>query len=753
MPPRFTRNEFVLTESILALDTLIQKSYLIPLEFLLEFVSWLFNVNAMLIFFIIVTIVIIIAATSKKKPKNTFLPPKPVAFKSSVASTFRNKPVKQKRPVAAVAVNPNALELSTKHFGWEWMQFLKARQENLKVSNQEIYRVMAIGYSKMSVKALENLLVSFVQIKPAMDGSVSVLATADDYVDLHQSTYDLIKANRFSQDNVQTMLSLLAERGRIATLRKKEEQKMAQIKVSAPAAIVEQTRVDNSNAGSPLPIPIQKEQVPPKINDTSTNNKVHVNQDESIIEVGNLVQRIEFSEPLQSTPATLQPAYSGYDPDEYSLGKKYKKKLNLSPQEAGWLNKFYNYNNIFNAIEGCEVEIIKLYLLSLKLIVKRFKKENTSLSQEIQSLKAKLAEFERSSSHYWEGYGESGLGNSAESDAYYFIYKKAEMVIRETWGHRRKISADFYSRSEEVKALFYARLGPIIEEVIEHLRPTIGVPDEETELALNAASTTRWKDKFQELTRTGAENDKSALISSLYELGRLNQKNPAVENIYYEASRFMAAVDRMESLKLYLHYVWQDLHSVIVDNKQLNKTIQKKLFHNQDQLLTFTGIIDELCTTRDLKAALESVESIYKPRRKSIVLDNSVIAKVEQQHSGTVAILSEYLQDEEEVYEFKTSAVSPSVLEQAVLSSENVALQNESGFSAIQLGFLDRFAHSNELDLASAEEYSREHGVFKNQLIDGINELCYELLDDVLIEESADGYEINPDYFKQILSK
>ncbi|WP_316799705.1 tellurite resistance TerB C-terminal domain-containing protein [Pedobacter frigidisoli] len=705
----------------------------------------------MLIFFIIVAIVIIVAASSKKKPKNNHFNQRPVPLKRTSSSFQVAKPLPLKKTVPPASVNSKALELSTKHFGWEWMQFVTSRREKLKVSNQEIWRVMAIGYSKMGVKPLEHLLISFMQTRPSTEGSTGVNVTADDYKDLHQSTYDLIKANRFSQDNVQAMLSLLAERGRVEMLGKKEELKKL-TKVPVPTSMVTKHAFANAAPASLAPTSFNNAQqnmvsIEPKEN--NTNNFSH---DESIIDVGDIAQRIDFSVPMQSTDQSPQPAYSGYDPDEYSLGKKYKKKLNLSTQEAAWLNKFYNYNNVFNAIEGAEIEIIKLYLLSLKLIVKRLKKEGTTLSQEIAPIKAKLAEFERSSPHYWEGYGHSMLGSSAEGDIYYYIYKKAEMVIRELWGHRRKISADFYSRSEEVKTLFYAKLGLITDEVIEHLRPTVGLPDMETEMTLNAASTTRWKDKFQELTQAERGKDQSALVTSLHELGKMNERNPSVEQIYYESSKFMASIDKMESLKFYLHYIWHDLHSVVVDNKQLNKTIQKKLFSNQEQLDAFTLIIDQLSEHRDLGTALIAVETIYKPRRKSIVLDAAVIEKVELQHNGTVAILSEYLKDEEEVYELKTTVAHPSVLEEALLSTEAVAARSEIGLNPVQVGFLDRFAESFEVGLADAENYAMEHGVFKNQLIDAINELCYEFLDDVLIEESAEGYEINPDYYKQILS-
>jgi hypothetical protein len=51
------------------------------------------------------------------------------------------------------------------------------------------------------------------------------------------------------------------------------------------------------------------------------------------------------------------------------------------------------------------------------------------------------------------------------------------------------------------------------------------------------------------------------------------------------------------------------------------------------------------------------------------------------------------------------------------------------------------------------EEFAKSKGVFKNQLIESINESCYEILDDVLIEEEDDYYTIFPEYFQKISAK
>jgi hypothetical protein len=41
--------------------------------------------------------------------------------------------------------------------------------------------------------------------------------------------------------------------------------------------------------------------------------------------------------------------------------------------------------------------------------------------------------------------------------------------------------------------------------------------------------------------------------------------------------------------------------------------------------------------------------------------------------------------------------------------------------------------------------------VFKNQLIDSINEVCFAVLDDILIEEEEEYYLINKDHYQKIL--
>lgn len=739
-------------------------------------------------------------------------------------------------------INATALKLATTHFGDKWFQFLKNKGGQINISTEKIREMVAICYSQMGEKPLEQLLISFFHVGSSTSQgagiSFNVTVGADNYLKLHETVHYLIVNGQFYHSQILSALLDLSEQARQEKIRRENSDRQMQeaksaktsmMSTSASAPLQQNSRVsgdeiperrllqrlgrpdsDDENAElqnthtevmdfaniqiepsaritSPsfekvnevvisgkqeFEEPLNEEPINPLIFDEpnileETNivdeptlgdfpvPRPLPEQDPSVIEIALDPVRIN-SETLVIEPSSWnnQNSYQGFDPYEYSLGKKYKKRLKLTPQQTKWLNKFWNYSNVFNSIEGCEIEIIKLYLSAVKVLSKKLESLGSSLDGEVEPLKTKTAEFERNQPYYWEGYNDSHLGSSAESDAYYYIYKKAESVIRDAWGHRRKITADYYSRSFQVKEIFENRLAPMIDDIIIDLITTIGLPDEPTEIALYAASTTRWRTEFQNITESYRSDQKDAVINSLYKLGHLNVKNPSVENVYYEASKFMVPFDRLESLKFYLHYIWHDLNSVVVDNKQLNKTIQKKLFDKEEQLANFQTIIDELSRTRELELSLAAVENVYKAKRKVISLDGERIKKVEQQHSGTVQVLNEYLLDEEESVEITIPVTNPKQERHSIaIETNNLGGDSAVSLDGTQLECLALFAGNGfMLPAQELDAFAKKNNQFKNQFIDGINDSCFELFDDVLIEETEDGYEINPNYYNQILN-
>ena len=154
-------------------------------------------------------------------------------------------------------------------------------------------------------------------------------------------------------------------------------------------------------------------------------------------------------------------------------------------------------------------------------------------------------------------------------------------------------------------------------------------------------------------------------------------------------------------------------------------------------------------TDEGLDKALESVSKAPEVKRKKLQFDTASIKEIEKKHSETVELLNEYLKDDYE--EDNNSVQSQGISKEEVPQS---AFVSELTFTVIHTTALELFAKSNfSISQNEFEVFAKSKGVFKNQLIESINDTCYEFLDDVLIEEEDDYYTINTSYFQKISTK
>lgn len=450
--------------------------------------------------------------------------------------------------------------------------------------------------------------------------------------------------------------------------------------------------------------------------------------------------------------------YHNYDPDYWKLGSKFKSKLNLSDEEVKLLNKHYYPSNNFCNIEFCCLEVLKLYILSISELEAKFKSNGTTIDDEFLFMSDLIARKQFKYRHGSQNYKYSL--ETINQEIYTNIFKYCENAVRESYHHKRKLStADTSYTHDEVRHEYDSRIVTPVSQLLDSLSTTIARPDEATEIELYALTTGRWKVKFEECTNN-YNNNLSKFVSSIIKLGELNVRNPSRENIYYEASKFIAKYDKIESLKLYVYYLYHDLQSATVDKKQLTKTIQKTLFKTNEQLHDFEQIVSSLIKDMDLDSALKSVPKIYEVKRKKISLDKTAIKEVQNQHSGTVELLNEYLQDEFEdenisiqSQEINEQEIKIEIVSKTDESQHSVFLENLS-LNPIQIAILGLFSKNNFSILQSEiEEFAKSKGVFRNQIIESINEACYDSIDDVLIEEEDDYYTIAPEYFHKISIK
>lgn len=247
-------------------------------------------------------------------------------------------------------------------------------------------------------------------------------------------------------------------------------------------------------------------------------------------------------------------------------------------------------------------------------------------------------------------------------------------------------------------------------------------------------------------------------MAEIIALGKLNRKNPSCENIFFEASKFMSKRHKPTALALYLHYLYHDLKSEKFDNKPLTKSIQKSLFNTNEQLHEFEIILSALIQDKNLERALEQLPAVYERKRKKIQLDSGSIKEVQALHADTVDLLNEYLKDELEdenstivAQEINAEEVNIQITPKHPVQETKSLYVAELVFTDMQLMTLAFFEKGNfSIGFEEMETFAKEKAVFKNQLIESINETCYELLDDVLIEGEEEFYTINIDYYKSI---
>jgi hypothetical protein len=444
--------------------------------------------------------------------------------------------------------------------------------------------------------------------------------------------------------------------------------------------------------------------------------------------------------------------YSGYD--YLKLGTQFRAKLDLSDQDVELLNKLWNPENNFFSIEFCGLEVVKFYLYVVKKLEEKYEKESSSLNDELDkvadSIACKHYNYRKGSSNY--KYSIETIVNELHSN----IFKYCENVVRENFGHKRKLNVDLQYTSDSITEEYNNRIVLRLKKIMQVYLPTINEPDEKTDVELNAQNTTRWKIKFDELV-SKYNNDSKAFTQKIINLGTQNKNNPSVENIFYEASKFIASHDKEIALTLYVYYIHYDINSVKFDNKQLSATVQKNLFKTSEQLNDFQTIINHFVQDKDLEKALKSIPAVYAAKRKKIQLDRQAIQEVHDKHSGTVELLNEYLRDEEDIQEVEKLHMDNEIFLQIIPPSEQIqtsSFEDSINFTKIQQEILDIFSKANLSILqADFEIVARSKGMFKNQLIESINEICYETLDDVLIEEEEEFYIINETYFNRILAK
>ncbi len=455
----------------------------------------------------------------------------------------------------------------------------------------------------------------------------------------------------------------------------------------------------------------------------------------------------------------------------YNLGKRYKSKLDLNEQEVDWLSKFSYTNNHFTQIESCCIATIIQYLQVIKAFDENFKKNATSLKNEISYFEKKIKKLycKLMGNLYYTGtvFYEQNISIEIEAKLYHTIFQRVENSVRDTFKHSRKVSGNLsipMPKSDNtinvLIADFENRLGIPVDKLITQLKYKIKEPDYKTQIILNNYNGSRWKREFEELKISFDIAKLKEFTDKLTFIGRVNKKNPNIETIFLRFHEFISQFNVREtsicSMQYYAKYIYYNRKANKFKNKPLTRKVKKLLFETHQQLLEFESIMNILINDLDLKKALSKISKIYILKRKKIIINKKKVKKIEEEDVDTLNLLYKELNKDDEVAIFdhipknektqiclnKNPQVKPSV------NSKLVITEN-------QKSFITKFAHNSfQMSIQDIEIIAVQNGKLKNQFIDEINEIFYDFLNqETLVQEEEDNYVMEKIYYQEILNQ
>lgn len=445
--------------------------------------------------------------------------------------------------------------------------------------------------------------------------------------------------------------------------------------------------------------------------------------------------------------------HAGYEYQAWDWKNNYIKKLNLSEEDSKLLDDVYLNFNHFMYIEYCACEVVKLFISLRKALYKKYSSQNLNqdsqlaLVLDIVARKQYNYRFNSKNYKYVLAYDKPLIFN--------FILKYCENRIRELYEYNRKLSFLQNYHGDVIIAIELHILS-YIQDDVELLLPQVAQPDTNTEIELNSIAPTRWKAKLKLLQSSFEQIGKEAFLIQLEKLLTLNAKNNSLENIYLESHKFLSGIDRQLAFEYFLLYTNQYMISGKLLLKNMSQVMIKKLFPTAELQSRYFKVIQSLIKRElTIEEALTEIKDFYLPVRKKIVLSTQAIRHVEEQHSGTVEVLNEYLKDDESIEVANNdSTMSLKEIENSLASQVAESEYQYYNFNASQneMALINLFKENNFLISGDQMNiFCKNTGVIKGALINNLNENCYDVIDDLLIETDDVNYTINQSYYEQII--
>jgi hypothetical protein len=418
----------------------------------------------------------------------------------------------------------------------------------------------------------------------------------------------------------------------------------------------------------------------------------------------------------------------------------YEKKMNLTKDEVELLSFVWLSSSTFMNIEFCRKQVIRLYLEMIKALRVNYTDIGTNTEKQFAVVLDVIA---RKQHRYHLNSPNYKYVMTHDSELYMYILRYGENLLRDYYGNTRKINLETYYNHEEVKATLQERIFDHLEPKISHLIVGLDPLDEASEVDLNCCNPSRWRSRIAAAFNAKAMIEQLANVESLV---RLNAKNPSLDLLLYQVCRQLLDIDKSNTLGYYFRHVKFTLdHKKVF--KLLTATQLKKLFPAPEQSLRFHTYLNIFFKLPDLESALKFASDFYTPIRKQIILDPSLVQKAEVMDSQTSERLALYLNEVEVVEENHNPSESTTEVITASLTEVYLVTLTPVAVGVLRLFRENEFTLSN----TATDAFCRAEGQMTGNVINNINEACYDLLDDLLIENNGTQYTINKDYYEQII--
>ena len=210
---------------------------------------------------------------------------------------------------------------------------------------------------------------------------------------------------------------------------------------------------------------------------------------------------------------------------------------------------------------------------------------------------------------------------------------------------------------------------------------------------------------------------------------------PTARSIFFQAHQFVAKYQAGYSLLFYLHYLHVKTASAKFRHRKISEDLKKILFRNKQQEQKFAQICARLKENGELNRAIDDSKRLFPITRREILLDTSAIRKADSEQVQTAELLGKYLEEDEPETLVEETIVHPAVLQENSCERDVFRLFEQHHFRV----------NKKEMDT-----FARNKGLFRESLIQRINETYYEMWEDVLIEDEGEEYLLNAIYYRQI---